>query len=61
MSEEEDKEIAYCIFCRTQPATMEEIGGDQYECQDCGAILEADPGSKLGVKSIRDPVDDWHG
>lgn len=56
---DDDYDVEFCNFCRTRPAKMEDIGGGQFECQDCGAILEADSSSKLGVKVIREPPKDW--
>ena len=58
MSDESD-EIEFCNFCRTQPAKMEDIGGGEYECQDCGAVLASDSSSRVGVKVIRKPPEDW--
>ena len=60
MTEEEfDDEIAFCYACRTQPSNMEDVGGGQFECQDCGAVFEIDKSSKLGIKVIREPSEDW--
>lgn len=53
------EDVEFCNFCRTRPAKMLDIGSGQFECQDCGAILEADSSSKLGVKVIREPPEDW--
>jgi len=59
MSEEEYEEVEFCYACRTQPANVQDIGGRQFECQDCGAIWGIDKSSRLGVKVIREPPEDW--
>jgi hypothetical protein len=61
MSEDEEygDEIEFCVFCRSQPADMLDVGGDEYECQDCGAVFRPDSSNKLGVQVVREPPEDW--